>query len=86
MTTVHYVRGPATNRRRLHAGVHCPAWVGVPKTHWGEIFSKEAFLFIYAHAIITCHWFETALNYIEEFPCLVHTLSVTLTALQYKQQ
>ena len=36
----------------------------------------------------------TALNYrlwilepkIEEFPCLVHRLAVTLTALQYKQQ
>ena len=43
-------------------------------------------------AIITRSWFETALNYkprildpkIEEFPCLVHKLSVTLTALQYK--
>ena len=39
-------------------------------------------------------WFETALNYKprildpenEEFPCLVHKLSVTTTALQYKSQ
>ena len=46
----------------------CPAWAGVPKTHWGEIFSKGA--------IITRSWFETALNFkpwildpkIEEFP------------------
>ena len=45
-------------------------------------------------SIITCPCFETALNYkllildqkFEEFPCLVHTLSVTLTALQYKLQ
>ena len=45
-------------------------------------------------ATITCSWFETALKYkprildpkIEEFPCLVHKLSVTLTALQYKPQ
>ena len=45
-------------------------------------------------ATITRSWFETALNYkprildqkIEEFPCLVHKLSVTLTALQYKPQ
>ena len=44
--------------------------------------------------IITRSWFETALNHkprtldpkIEEFPCLVHKLSVTLTALQYKPQ
>ena len=43
-------------------------------------------------AIITRSWFETALVYkpqilaskIEEFHCLVHKLSVTLTALQYK--
>jgi len=43
-------------------------------------------------AIITRSWFETALDYkprilepkIEEFSCLVHKLSVTLTALQYK--
>ena len=46
------------------------------------------------HAIITCSWFETAHNYkppildpkIEEFPYLVHKLSVTVTALQYKPQ
>ena len=45
-----------------------------------------------ACAIITRSWFETSLDYkprilhpkIEEFPCLVHELSVTLTALQYK--
>ena len=45
-------------------------------------------------ATITRSWFETALIYkprildqkIEEFPCLVHKLSVTLTALQYKPQ
>ena len=45
-------------------------------------------------AIITRSWFETALDYkprildpkIEEFPCLVHKLSVILTALQYKLQ
>ena len=44
--------------------------------------------------IITRSWFETALNHklrtldpkIEEFPCLVHKLSVTLTALQYEPQ
>ena len=43
-------------------------------------------------AIITRSLFETALDYkpqilgpnIEEFPCLVHKLSVILTALQYK--
>ena len=47
-----------------------------------------------ASAIVTRSWFETALDYksrilgpkIEEFPCLVHKLSVTLTALQYKPQ
>ena len=41
-------------------------------------------------AIITHSWFETALDYktriletkIEEFPCLVHKLSVTLTAVK----
>ena len=46
------------------------------------------------HAIITGSWFETALDYkprildpkIEEFPCLVHKLSVTLTAPNYKPQ
>ena len=45
-------------------------------------------------AIVTRSGFETALDYkprildpnIEEFPCLVHKLSVTLTALQYKPQ
>ena len=45
-------------------------------------------------AIITHSWFETALDYkpqildpkIEEFPCLVHKLFVTLTALQYRPQ
>ena len=45
-----------------------------------------------ARAIITCSCFETAFNYkprtldpkIEEFPSLVHKLSVTLTALKYK--
>ena len=55
----------------------------------------ETTIFKYrTRAIITCSWFETALNYkprildpkIEEFPCLVHKLSVTLTALQYKPQ
>jgi hypothetical protein len=43
-------------------------------------------------AIIVLSLFETALNYkpkilgykIEEFPCLVHKLSVILTPLQYK--
>ena len=43
-------------------------------------------------AIITRSWFDTVLYYksrtldpkIEEFPCWVHKLSVTLTALQYK--
>ena len=42
----------------------------------------------------TQFWFETALDYkpqildpqIEEFPCLVHKLSVTLTALQLIQR
>ena len=46
------------------------------------------------HAIITRSWFETALDdkplmidtTIEEFPCLVHKLSVKLTTLQYKLQ
>ena len=46
------------------------------------------------HVIITLSWFETTLDYkpwildpeIEEFPCLVHKLSVTLTTLQYKWQ
>ena len=41
-------------------------------------------------SIITRSWFETTLDYrlrildpkIEEFPCLVHKLSVKLTALQ----
>ena len=45
-------------------------------------------------ATITRSLFETALNYkprildqkIEEFPCLVHKLSVILTTLQYKPQ
>ena len=45
-------------------------------------------------AIITRSWFETSLNYktqilgskIEVFPCLVHKLSVILTALQCKPQ
>ena len=45
-------------------------------------------------AIITHPGFENALDYkprilgskIEEFPCLVHKLSVILTALQYKPQ
>ena len=45
-------------------------------------------------ATITRSLFQTTLNYkpsildpkIEEFPCLVHKLSVTLTALQYKPQ
>ena len=45
-------------------------------------------------AIITGSWFETALNYkpqilgskIEEFPYLVHELSVIATALQYEPQ
>ena len=72
----------------------CPAWAGVPKTHWGKIFSKRAFLFTCAKAIITRSWFETALNYklwildpkIEEFPFLVHKLSVTLIALRYKPE
>ena len=43
-------------------------------------------------AIITHSWFEAVLDYkprildpkIEGFPCLVHKLSVTLTALRYK--
>ena len=46
------------------------------------------------HTIITDSWFGTAYHYksrilgskIEEFPCLVHKLSVILTALQYKWQ
>ena len=45
-------------------------------------------------AIITRSRFETALNYkprivdqkIEEFPCLLHKLSVTLSTLDYKPQ
>ena len=45
-------------------------------------------------AIITISKFETALDYklqnldpkIEDFPCLVHKLPLTLTALQYKPQ
>ena len=45
-------------------------------------------------AIIARSWFETAPNYkprilgskIEEFPFLVHKLSVTLTAIPYKPQ
>ena len=45
-------------------------------------------------AIMTRSWFETDLDYkprildpkFEEFPCLVHKLSVILTALQYKPQ
>ena len=50
------------------------------------------FLLLSTHAIITLSEFETALDYkprildpkIEEFPCLVHKLSVTVSALQYK--
>ena len=46
-----------------------------------------------ACAFITRSWFETALDYkprflgskIEEYPCLVHKLSVILTALYYKR-
>ena len=45
-------------------------------------------------AIITRSWFVTTLDYkprildpkIEEFPCLVHKLFATLSALQYKPQ
>ena len=48
----------------------------------------------HTRSIITRSWFETALVYyprildpkVEEFTCLVHKLSVTLTALQYKPQ
>ena len=36
-------------------------------------------------AIITHSWFETA-DFFEEFPCLVHKLSVILTDLDYKPQ
>ena len=47
----------------------------------------------FTRAIITRSWFETARDYkpqilgpkFEEFPCLLHKLSVILTALQYKQ-
>ena len=58
-------------------------------------FWMSIFIVIYrTRAIITRSWFETALNYkprildpkIEEFPCLLHKLSVTLTALQDKPQ
>ena len=46
------------------------------------------------HAIITRFWFEMAFDYkpqildqkIEEFPCLVQKLSLTLTGLQNKRQ
>ena len=64
------------------------------------IWVKRVFFFSFfsntyrTRANITCSWFETALDYkpqildpeIEEFPCLVHKLSVALTALQYKLQ
>ena len=48
----------------------------------------------HTRTIITHSLFETALDYklqilgskIEEFPCLVHKLSVILTTLQYKLQ
>ena len=48
--------------------------------------------YYHMRAIITRSWFETGLDYnprilgpkIEEFPCLVHKLSVILTALLYK--
>ena len=62
------------------------------------ISSLEHLYIIYyiycTHATITRSWFETTLickpqildRKIEEFPCLVHKLSVTLTALQYKLQ
>ena len=36
-------------------------------------------------AIITRSWLQTA-DFFEEFPCLVHKLSVILAALQYKPQ
>ena len=64
----------------------------------GSLFDKQTISYTFikyrTRAIITRSSFETALNYkprnfgskIEDFPCLVHKLSVTLTALQYKPQ
>ena len=62
--------------------------------HMIPLYSPTITFNYHMHAIITRSWFETTLDYklwildpkIEEFPCLVHELSVTLTALQYKPQ
>ena len=45
----------------------------------------KKYMYYRTRDIITRSWFETA-DFIEEFPCLVHKLSVILTALDYKPQ